>query len=72
MTDWVEISERTPDITSKGVSDPAEAPMAQISRESNMKIWPGKPYPLGTTYDGVGTNFSLFSEIAETSGTLFV
>ncbi|MFA5716937.1 MAG: glycogen debranching enzyme, partial [Desulfobulbaceae bacterium] len=29
-----------------------------------MKIWPGKPYPLGATYDGVGTNFSIFSEAA--------
>jgi isoamylase len=30
-----------------------------------MKAWPGQPYPLGATYDGVGTNFSVFSEIAE-------
>lgn len=30
-----------------------------------MKIWPGVPYPLGAVYDGSGTNFSLFSEIAE-------
>jgi isoamylase len=30
-----------------------------------MRVWPGKPYPLGATYDGVGTNFSLFSEVAE-------
>lgn len=30
-----------------------------------MKIWPGKPYPLGATYDGSGTNFSIFSETAE-------
>jgi len=30
-----------------------------------MKVWPGKPYPLGATYDGVGTNFSLFSEVGE-------
>ncbi|HEX4725199.1 MAG TPA: glycogen debranching protein GlgX [Pseudonocardiaceae bacterium] len=30
-----------------------------------MRPWPGAPYPLGATYDGVGTNFSLFSEIAE-------
>jgi isoamylase len=30
-----------------------------------MKVWPGQPYPLGATYDGTGTNFSLFSEIAE-------
>jgi glycogen operon protein len=30
-----------------------------------MEIWPGKSYPLGATYDGVGTNFSVFSEAAE-------
>ena len=30
-----------------------------------MQIWPGKPYPLGATYDGTGTNFSLFSEVAD-------
>ncbi|GAB3394574.1 glycogen debranching protein GlgX [Amycolatopsis echigonensis] len=30
-----------------------------------MRPWPGKPYPLGATYDGVGTNFALFSEVAE-------
>ncbi len=29
-----------------------------------MKIWPGQPYPLGATYDGAGTNFSVFSECA--------
>ena len=28
-------------------------------------VWPGTPYPLGASYDGAGTNFSLFSEIAE-------
>ncbi|MCV6999987.1 glycogen debranching protein GlgX [Mycolicibacterium alvei] len=28
-------------------------------------VWPGEPYPLGATYDGAGTNFSLFSEVAE-------
>jgi isoamylase len=27
-------------------------------------IWPGRPYPLGATYDGGGTNFSIFSEAA--------
>ncbi len=30
-----------------------------------MEIWPGKPFPLGSVYDGFGTNFSLFSEKAE-------
>jgi isoamylase len=29
------------------------------------KVCPGKPYPLGATYDGTGTNFSIFSEAAE-------
>jgi isoamylase len=29
-----------------------------------LKIWPGQPYPLGATWDGVGTNFSVFSEVA--------
>ena len=28
-------------------------------------VWPGTPYPLGAAYDGAGTNFSVFSEIAE-------
>ncbi|HEY1275544.1 MAG TPA: glycogen debranching protein GlgX [Thermoleophilaceae bacterium] len=27
--------------------------------------WPGRPFPLGPTWDGEGTNFSLFSEHAE-------
>ena len=30
-----------------------------------IEIWPGRPYPLGAAYDGGGTNFSLFSEVAE-------
>ena len=28
------------------------------------EIWPGEPYPLGANYDGAGTNFSLYSELA--------
>jgi glycogen operon protein len=28
-------------------------------------VWPGNAYPLGASYDGAGTNFSLFSEIAQ-------
>jgi glycogen operon protein len=31
----------------------------------NPTVWPGNPYPLGATYDGAGTNFSVFSEVAE-------
>ena len=30
-----------------------------------MQVWPGHPYPLGATYDGAGTNFAVFSEVAE-------
>src|SRR5689334_22731956 len=30
-----------------------------------MQIWPGNAYPLGATFDGSGTNFALFSEVAE-------
>jgi glycogen operon protein len=29
-----------------------------------MRIWPGKPYPLGATWDGAGINFAVFSENA--------
>jgi len=29
-----------------------------------MDIWPGKPYPLGATWDGQGVNFALFSQNA--------
>jgi glycogen operon protein len=28
-------------------------------------LWPGKPYPRGATWDGMGVNFALFSESAE-------
>ena len=30
-----------------------------------MRLWPGKPFPLGPKWDGQGTNFSFFSEHAE-------
>ena len=30
-----------------------------------MRVWPGRPYPLGATFDGFGVNFSLFSGVAE-------
>src|SRR4029453_9101936 len=30
-----------------------------------IEMWPGQPYPLGATYDGAGTNFSIFSEVAD-------
>jgi len=30
-----------------------------------VHIWPGSPYPLGSTFDGGGTNFAIFSEVAD-------
>lgn len=29
-----------------------------------VRAWPGKPLPLGAHWDGRGTNFSVFSEVA--------
>jgi glycogen operon protein len=29
-----------------------------------LRAWPGRPYPLGATWDGSGVNFALFSEHA--------
>ena len=28
-------------------------------------MWPGKAYPLGANYDGFGTNFAVYSEVAQ-------
>ena len=39
----------------------AEAPAPTPTGE----VWPGRAYPLGATYDGAGTNFAVFSEVAE-------
>src|SRR5690606_36703966 len=36
---------------------------AMAARKST--VWPGKPYPLGATWDGSGVNFALFSAHAE-------
>jgi isoamylase len=30
-----------------------------------MRVWPGRPYPLGATWDGIGVNFALFSANAQ-------
>jgi glycogen operon protein len=47
---------------------PHEAGMVLIHGEPSdtvlTGIWPGKPYPLGATWDGQGVNFALFSERA--------
>ena len=42
-----------------------EAFEAGADRINHNLVWPGKAYPLGATFDGVGTNFALFAEHAE-------
>lgn len=32
---------------------------------TDFQVWPGEAYPLGSTYDGAGTNFALFSDVAD-------
>src|SRR4051812_34429178 len=43
------------------------APHWAASEETSLdkpRIWPGRSYPLGATWDGAGANFALFSEHA--------
>ena len=32
-------------------------------RQDRLESWPGRAYPLGATFDGVGTNFAVYSEV---------
>ncbi|MFA7566759.1 MAG: glycogen debranching protein GlgX [Alkalispirochaeta sp.] len=32
---------------------------------TRYRVWPGRPYPLGATWDGSGVNFALFSQHAQ-------
>ena len=41
---------------------PSADSLAPVTRAS---VRPGEPFPLGATWDGRGTNFAVFSEIAE-------
>src|SRR5438128_4491200 len=38
--------------------------MTTRERPSSVRNRPGRPYPLGATWDGAGVNFALFSEHA--------
>ncbi|MDX3799034.1 glycogen debranching protein GlgX [Streptomyces sp. AK04-3B] len=37
----------------------------RTDRRAGVPAWSGHPYPLGADFDGQGTNFALFSEVAE-------
>jgi isoamylase len=36
-----------------------------LTSQTDPIVWPGRPYPLGATWDGEGVNFAIFSEAAE-------
>jgi len=36
-----------------------------LTRQTDPIVWPGRPYPLGASWDGEGVNFALFSESAQ-------
>jgi glycogen operon protein len=36
-----------------------------MQNQAQPIVWPGKPYPLGSVWDGEGVNFALYSEHAE-------
>ncbi|MFH8342220.1 glycogen debranching protein GlgX [Streptomyces sp. AM6-12] len=39
--------------------------MSARTARKGLPVWSGQPYPLGASFDGQGTNFALFSEVAE-------
>ena len=41
------------------------APATDVRASSTTSIRPGESFPLGATWDGRGTNFAVFSEVAE-------
>ncbi|WP_437222171.1 glycogen debranching protein GlgX [Planctomicrobium sp. SH661] len=43
---------------------PRQPAWALASGSDAVRIWPGKPYPLGATWDGKGVNFAVYSEHA--------
>jgi glycogen operon protein len=38
---------------------------AEETSVAPLELWRGRAYPLGASYDGSGTNFAIFSEVAE-------
>ncbi|MFI5977636.1 glycogen debranching protein GlgX [Streptomyces sp. NPDC051452] len=39
--------------------------MTARKARKGVPVWSGHPYPLGASFDGQGTNFALFSEVAQ-------
>jgi isoamylase len=45
-------------------ADPTRA-AALAHSQTKRRAWPGRPYPLGAQFDGYGTNFAVYSGVAE-------
>jgi len=46
-------------------TQPSPRATQQTLRPTKRAKWPGKPYPLGAIFDGSGTNFAIYSSVAE-------
>jgi glycogen operon protein len=46
-------------------ADPHVGSAALARAIAPRRSWPGKPYPLGAQFDGYGTNFAVYSGVAE-------
>ena len=42
-----------------------QAAQAVQAVQAAQAVWPGSGYPHGATYDGAGTNFALYSQVAD-------
>ena len=60
MSSWL-----TPYMAEPGALSESTAPDSTMGISDVQQVWPGRPFPLGPTFDGRGTNFALFSENAE-------
>ena len=53
------------DRSAAGAAGHAGAMPKRKAIAGTRRVWPGRPFPLGATYDGAGTNFSVYSEVAD-------
>ena len=47
------------------------SPGGTRQRGTTLRVWPGEPAPLGATFDGLGTNIAVFSNVAEAVSVCF-
>jgi isoamylase len=45
--------------------DQGESLSSAASQRPRRQVWPGKPFPMGASWDGLGVNFTLFSAHAK-------